>query len=60
MEQEEVAVTRQWPGKHVSSVTNRHTMIAELLEAAFAVWSLLKLSGGYWGALSLGVKAAGA
>jgi hypothetical protein len=43
MEQAEVAIAKQWHGKHVSTAVNQHATIEELLEAVFSMQSVPRL-----------------
>jgi hypothetical protein len=43
VESEETAVARKLHGKHISSVTNTHATIEELLEAVFSLRSVPRL-----------------
>jgi hypothetical protein len=38
LEQEEVAIARPWCGNDLSTATNQHAIIEELLEVVFSVW----------------------
>jgi hypothetical protein len=42
-EPEEMAVPRQWHGKHVSTATGTSETIEELWEVLFSVWSMPRL-----------------
>lgn len=43
VEQEEMVIVRQWLGEHVSAATHQHATVNEMLEAAFSLWSALRL-----------------
>lgn len=49
MEPEETAAARKRLEKHVSTATNMHATVEELLEAVFSMWSVPRLcSEGHW------------
>jgi hypothetical protein len=43
VEQEEAAIARQRRHKRVSTSTNKHATVEELLEMVFSIWSVLRL-----------------
>jgi hypothetical protein len=47
-EPEEMAIARQWHGKHVSMATYTPTTIEEPWEAVFSVQSMLRLYNDQW------------
>jgi hypothetical protein len=50
VEQQGVAIARQWQGKHVSTAMNKYAKIKELLKAVFSIWSAPRLYNplNYW------------